>query len=173
MLIPFLALIRKDLRIFFSDPRAVLMSVVAPIAIASFFGYIFGGGAGNADTSRIPVLVADLDGSAFTREVVSRLEGDASLDVKPATPEQAREAVRKGKATVALVIPKNFGSDATLAFLMGARKPELGMMFDPSHGVEMKMLQGMLSGAVMQAAGKQMSGGGRELTMPFKVIPRR
>ena len=169
MLIPFLALIRKDLRIFFSDPRAVLMSVVAPIAIASFFGYIFGGGAGNADTSRIPVLIADLDGSAFTREVVSRLEGDESLEVKPATPEQAREAVRKGKATVAFVIPKNFGNDAVRAFLVGARKPELGMMFDPSHGVEMKMLQGILAGAVMQAAGKLMSGGGRELTMPFQV----
>ncbi len=58
MLIPFLALMRKDLRLFFADRRAVMMSVVAPIAIASFFGYIFGGGAGNGDTSRIAVLVA-------------------------------------------------------------------------------------------------------------------
>ena len=74
MLIPFLALMRKDLRLFLSDRRAVLMSVVAPIAIASFFGYIFGGGAGNADNSPISVLVSDQDGSAFSREIVNRLK---------------------------------------------------------------------------------------------------
>jgi len=161
MLIPFLALIRKDLRLFFSDPRAVLMSVVAPIAIASFFGYIFGGGAGNPDNSRIPILVADLDGSSLSGEIVSRLAADPSLDVKPATPEQAREAVRNGKATVAFVIPRNFADAAAHAFLTGARKPEVGMLFDPSHGLEMRMLQGMLAGAVMGAAGKQIFAAGR------------
>jgi ABC-2 type transport system permease protein len=168
MLIPFLALIRKDLRLFFADPRAVLMSVVAPIAIASFFGYIFGGGAGNGDNSRIPILVADLDGSTFTQEVVKRLAADPVLDVKPATPEQARAAVRKGKATAAFVIPKNFSGDAARAFLSGTRKPVLDMIFDPSHGLEMRMLQGMLAGAVMGAAGKQLFGG-REVTAPFQV----
>jgi ABC-2 type transport system permease protein len=146
---------RKDLRLFFGDRRAVIMSVVAPIAIASFFGYLFGGGAGNVENSRIPVLVSDQDGSAITRQVVSRLEADSSLDVKSATADQAREAVRKGKVTVALTIPKNFGPDAAAAFLLGGRKPQIEMLFDPSHGVEMRMMQGILAGAVMEAAGKQ------------------
>jgi ABC-2 type transport system permease protein len=144
------------------------MSVVAPVAIASFFGYIFGGGAGNQDNSRIPVLVADLDGTALTRDVVRRLAADSALDVKPATPEQGHEAVRKGKATVAFVIPKNFSAEAARAFLAGGEKPVLSMMYDPSHGLEMRMLQGMLAGAVMSAAGKQLSGG-REVTAPFQV----
>jgi len=172
-MIPFLALIRKDLRLFFADRRAVLMSVVAPIAIASFFGYIFGGGAGNADSSRIPVLVVDQDGSAITREVVNRLAADASLDVKPSTPERAREAVRQGKATAAMVIPKNFGPDAARAFLRGGPKPEIGVLYDPSRGVELRMLEGMVAGAVMETAGQRMfsgpggpSGG---FSLPFRV----
>src|SRR5579883_1484919 len=37
-----------------------------------------------------------------------------------------------------------------------------------SHALEMRMLQGMLAGAVMSAAGRQLSGG-RELTAPFQV----
>ena len=164
----FLALIRKDLRLFLADPRAVMMSVVAPIAIASFFGYIFGGGAGNQEHSRIPVLVSDLDGTALTRDVVRRLAADSELDVKPATPEEGREAVRKGKATVAFVMPKNFTVEATRALLAGGEKPVLSMRFDPSHALEMRMLQGMLAGAVMSAAGRQLSGG-RELTAPFQV----
>ena len=42
MLAPFLALTRKDLKLFFRNRRALLMTVAAPIAIGSFFGYIFG-----------------------------------------------------------------------------------------------------------------------------------
>ena len=164
----FLALIRKDLRLFLADPRAVMMSVVAPIAIASFFGYIFGGGAGNGDNSRIPVLLSDLDQSALSREIVNRMASDPALEVKPSAPADAQEAVRKGKATAAFVIPRNFGPDAVRAFLAGGPKPQLQMMFDPSHGAETRMLQGMLMAAVMQAAGKRMSGG-RELTAPFEV----
>jgi ABC-2 type transport system permease protein len=174
MLIPFLALMRKDLILFFLDRRAVLMSVVAPIFIASFFGYIFGGGAGNSDNSRIPVLVADQDDSAFTREIVRRLQSDTSLDVKPATADQARETVRKGRATAAIVIPRNFGADIVRAFLSGRPKPEIALQFDPSHSIEMRMLQGILAGAVMEAAGKQINGPaapGGGLTMPYRVAP--
>ena len=43
MLTAFRALVRKDLRLFLTDRRAVLMSVVAPIVVASFFGYVLGG----------------------------------------------------------------------------------------------------------------------------------
>lgn len=175
--IPFLALIRKDLLLFFSDRRAVMMSVVAPIAIASFIGYIFGGGAGNSKTSRIPILVADQDGSAFTRGVVSRLAADPSLEVKPSTPELARAAVRNGNATAALIVPHDFGADAALAFLHGGRKPPIAILFDPSHGMEMRMIEGILAGAIMETAGPRMFGfpvpagapAGGGFSMPFRV----
>jgi ABC-2 type transport system permease protein len=76
------ALVRKDLRIFFSDRRAVIMSFVAPIAIASFFGYIFGGLGGKTETSRIPVLVVDQDRSPISRDIFSRLQGEKTLRVR-------------------------------------------------------------------------------------------
>jgi ABC-2 type transport system permease protein len=115
MLTPFLALTRKDLRLFFSNRRALLMSVAAPIAIASFFGYVFGG-SGSKEASRIPVLAVDQDASAVSREVVGRVTADRNLEVKASGAEQARQAVRKGKATVAFVIPKGFGVEAGRAF---------------------------------------------------------
>lgn len=37
------AMVKKDILIFFSDRKAVIMSFIAPIAIASFFGFIFAG----------------------------------------------------------------------------------------------------------------------------------
>jgi ABC-2 type transport system permease protein len=164
MMIPFRALVRRDLRLFFADRRAVLMSFVAPIVIASFFGYIFGG-VSKSDASRIPVLTIDRDGSAISRELIARLTADKALDVKPSSPDEAREAVRKGKATVAVAIPKDFGADAGHAFFGGAKKPEVGVMYDPSHSAELGMVQGILTGHVMQVVSKEMFTGksGREI----------
>ena len=36
------ALVRKDLILYFSNRRALLITVAAPIAIAAFFGSLFG-----------------------------------------------------------------------------------------------------------------------------------
>ena len=58
-MIPFLALVRKDLKLFFNDRKAVVVGLLAPILLASFFGYLFGGQRGNAETSKVPVLVID------------------------------------------------------------------------------------------------------------------
>ncbi len=173
MLTPFLALVRKDLKLFLTDRRAVVMSVVAPIAIASFFGYIFGGQGSNQENSRLAILISDQDQSAFSREIVSKLQADASLDAKLMTPEAARETVRKGKASAAVLIPKNFAADTGRAFLVGGTKPEIAMLFDPSRGLEMRMVQGVLTGAVMESAGKQMRGNAASqptaLVLPFRL----
>jgi ABC-2 type transport system permease protein len=156
----FLALTRKDLKLFFSDRRALLTSIAVPIAIGAFFGYIFGGnGGGSTEISRIPVLAVDQDASAISREIVTRLTADKYLDVKPSSLELAREAVRKGKAAVACVIPKDFGADAGRAFFTTAPKPEIAVLYDPSHGSEMSMVQGILTGHVMEAVSKEMFSG--------------
>jgi ABC-2 type transport system permease protein len=174
-MIPFLALVLKDLKLFFNNRRAVIVGLVVPILLASFFGYLFGGQGGNAETSRVPVLVIDQDGSDISRGLIVQLSGDKNLDVKASTLDAAREAVRKGKATAAIVIPKNFGRDAGHALFTGSgetgssetgeNKPELGVLYDPSHHVELGMVKGILSGAVMQSVSKEMFSGrsGREM----------
>jgi ABC-2 type transport system permease protein len=167
MLTAFLALMRKDLKLFLLDRRAVLMSVVAPIAIASFFGYIFGGGAGNTD-SRIPVVVADLDGSDYSRDVVEQLQSDRTLAVKVTTPEAARDAVHKGKAAAAIIIPKNFSDDTINAALSRGSKPHLEMPYDPSRAIEMRMIQGVTAGIAARSIGKRIIPGW-EMKMPFEI----
>src|SRR4051812_7076355 len=111
MTIPLMALIRKDLRLFFADRRAVMMRFFAPILIGAFFGYVFGGN-GKRETSRIEVLLVDQDGSAISRGILTDLQTSKSLQVKTAELAAAREAVRKGSATMAIVVPKDFGAAA-------------------------------------------------------------
>jgi len=154
MMIPFRALVRKDILLFFVDRRALLMSFAIPIAIGSFFGYVLGG-AGDQDSSKIPVLAVDQDASNISREIVKRLSGEKALAVKPSTPDEARTAVRKGTATVAVVIPPNFGQNAGRAFFSAREKPQIEMLFDPSHTAERGMVAGILTGDVMQAVSKE------------------
>jgi ABC-2 type transport system permease protein len=164
-MIPFLALVRKDLKLFFNDRKAAVVGLLVPIALASFFGYLFGGQSGNTEMSKVSVLVIDQDGSDISRGLITQLGSDKNLDVKPSTLDAAREAVRKGKATVAIVIPKDFGRDAGHALFTNATKPELDVLYDPSHNVELGMVKGILSGAVMQTVSKEMFTGrsGREM----------
>lgn len=164
-MIPFMALVRKDLRLFFNDRRAVVVGLLVPILCGSFFGYLFGGQGGQAETSRMHILAIDEDGSAISRGIIAQLSADKNLDVKPATSSEARDLVRKGKVTAAIVIPRNFGADAGHAFFGGGNKPQISLLYDPSHAMERGMIQGIMTGAVMQAVSKEMFSGetGREV----------
>lgn len=155
-MIPFLALVRKDLQLFFSDKRAVLMGLVVPIVLASFLGYLFGGNRSAPEIGKIPVLVIDQDNSEVSRAIVAQLNSEKNLEVKPSELGAAREQVREGKIRAAIIIPKEFGAGAGRAFFTSAAKPEIKMLFDPSHGMELGMIQGILTGAVMQGVSKEM-----------------
>src|SRR5258708_13304462 len=102
-MIQFLALVRKDLKLFFNDRKAVIVGLLVPIVLASFFGYMFGGQSGKAETSKVPVLVIDQDGSDISRGLITQLGSDKNLDVKPYTLDSAPEFVRKVNATFPLV----------------------------------------------------------------------
>ena len=74
------ALIKKDLVLYFSNRRALLMSIAAPIAIAAFFGAVFG--SGGEKPTRVPIAVVDADGSALSKAVVAALQGDTTFEVR-------------------------------------------------------------------------------------------
>ena len=155
----FLALVERDLRLFFTDRRAMIMSFVAPILIASFFGYIFGGVTNEAPPSKIRVAAVDQDGSDLSRKLVAALGSDKSLQVTPESLDQARGEVQVGHTVVAVVIPKGFGDLAPSSFFRGMDKPELQLLYDPSHGPELAMVNGMLTQHVMETVSSEVFAG--------------
>ena len=167
MMIQFLALVRKDLKLFFTDRKAVVVGLLVPIICGSFFGYLFGGHKGSVETSKVPVLIMDQDESEISRALVTQLTAEKNLEIKPSTPVAAREAVRKGKAIAAIIIPKDFGGEAGRALFGGTTKPTLGLLYDPSHDVELNMVKGILNGAVMQSVSQEMFRGrtGRDMVI--------
>jgi ABC-2 type transport system permease protein len=154
---PFAALVWKDLRLFFSDPRAVLMSVVAPIVIASFFGFIFGDEGSRKPAGRVAVALADEDQSRISTALVGRLLADTTLGVKILPIAAAREEVRQGKRVLAVHLPAGFGETASAAFFGGTgAKAPVNLLYDPSHATETAMVEGILAGYVMETVSKEM-----------------
>ena len=158
-LVPILAMVRKDLRLFFSDRRAVIMSFALPIAIASFFGAIFPGPNRNAEPARIAVTVVDEDGSAISAALVAGARSDANLAVTTATAAEARARVRRGASSVAIVIPAGFGDQAGRALFGGGDKPQVDVLYDPSHTAEVAMVRGIVTEHAMQAVSRAMFSG--------------
>jgi ABC-2 type transport system permease protein len=153
-----LAIVVHELKLFLSDRRSVVVGIVTPILLATFFGFLFSG-AGRQDAAKIPVLVADADDSAVSRAVVAGLAADALLSVSPAAAEDARQAVRRGKAAAGVVLPKGFGEGAVQAFFGAAAAPEIVLLVDPSRATEAGLVRGLLAEKVFREASREAFGG--------------
>jgi ABC-2 type transport system permease protein len=171
-LIPLLAMVRKDLQLFFGDRRSVIVSFVVPIAIASFFGSIFSGPSNNREPARIAVAIIDQDASAISKSIVAGAQTDKNLKLTMPTEAEARDAVRRGRTSVAIIIPDGFGDAAGKAFFGDGEKPALGVLFDPSHNVEVAMVRGILTQHVMEAVSKEMFGGEQGRRMVEQTLPQ-
>ena len=171
-LIPLLAMVRKDLQLFFSDKRSVIVSFVVPIAIASFFGSIFSGPTRNSEPAKIAVAIIDQDGSAISSGIVAGLQADRNFKVTTPSEAEARDAVRRGRLAAAVIVPKGFGEAAGNAFFGNGEKPPLNVIFDPSRSTEKAMVSGIMTQHVMESVSKEMFGGAQGKAMVERTLPQ-
>jgi ABC-2 type transport system permease protein len=159
----FYALIRKDLILFLSDRRALVISLALPIVIAAFFGSLFGG---SGKGSAIEVALVQQDGSEIGAKIAAGLKSDPNLRITPMTMAAAETAVRKGEQKVAIVLPAGFGEAAGAALFGKREKPAIPLLYDPSQPAVLAMVKGMLTQQVMSAVSAEMFGGkmGQDLT---------
>lgn len=165
------AMVRKDLKLFFSDRRSVILSFAVPIAIASFFGSVFSGSSSDAEPARIAVMLVDRDGSAISRAIVAGAQADRNLAATVTDDAAARDSVRKGDTAVAVIVPPGFGAAAGAAFFSTGDKPPLDLLFDPSRTTELAMVRGILTQHVMEAVSREMFGGPQGRTFVERTLP--
>ncbi|HVT10878.1 MAG TPA: ABC transporter permease [Fimbriimonadaceae bacterium] len=152
-------LIIKDLKVFFSDRRAMVISMLVPIGIACFMAGIFGNAGKTTQSAKLPILVADQDQTELTHLIEDKLKGDPHLDVRIVDGNTARQEVKDGKSAAALILPKGFSDQAQRS----GKKPEINFLSDPAQSMEVQAIRG----SVMQPIVSAMVGGGQDLQMPF------
>ena len=152
----FLALVKKDLILYFSNKRALIITLAAPIAIAAFFGSLFG----NSDSkpTRVPVAIVDQDKSSLSRQIILGMKEDSALNVLELDEAEALTQVQKGKVRAAVVLPPKFGELAGRALFGSNAKPEVKIHYDPSQSMALAMMRGMLAQHVMKAVTQSMMG---------------
>jgi len=175
-----LALVRKDLVLYFSNRRAILITVAAPIAIAAFFGSLFGG---SKDTARakVPIAIVDLDRSATSQKIVAAMTADTTFDVQPLEAAAAADAVRRGKLRAVVTIPARFGEEAPSALFGSRAKPVVDIQYDPSQAITLQVVQGLLAQHVMEgvtqtafssgAGGADITADARRNVVDSKTLP--
>ncbi len=106
-----IAIAIKELKQLRRDPVSLLLTILFPIILIGIFIVI--SSAFSATTHNIPVVVADLDHSAASKELLDKLTTSPDLRVTQMvqTQEQAFQAVTSGQAVGAVVIPQGFGRD--------------------------------------------------------------
>ncbi|KAA1262396.1 ABC-2 family transporter protein [Rubripirellula obstinata] len=134
----------------------LLLTFVVPIAFFSIFALIFGGGIGSGTTPRIKVVAVDLVGSDASTQVMTGLRKSAGLrfvrdredekaeQSKPLDPESAQQLVRKGIATMAIVLKTE--SDATSETSLHA-----DLLSDSSDQVASQVVVAIVAREIMMA----------------------
>ena len=157
-LIPLFALIRKDLILFISNRRALLLAIVMPIVLGAFMGYVFGS-SGKSNNSKIKIALVAQDTGEIGRKIAAGLKSDATLEVQEMPLDAAQELVRKGKLSLAVVLPPDFGEKAGAAMFGAREKAQLPIYYDPSQGAVLAMVKGILTQHVMQNVSNEMFNG--------------
>lgn len=164
-----LALVRKDLKLYLNDRRALLIHLLVPVIVAAFFGALFGGDSGNApgrQTGRIDIALVAQDRSEIGVKIAAGLRAEPTLRVRELSLAAARASVVAGQANVAVVIPPGFGDAAGAALFGAGAQPALPLFYDPSQSTVLAMVKGLLTREVMQHVSAEMFNGrtGRDFT---------
>jgi ABC-2 type transport system permease protein len=145
---PLIAIALKDLRTFTRQRASLFFTFVWPLIVAVLFGVLFGGS--DRPTPRLPIAVADEDGTPESKAFVDRLAARDTFDAVRATRAEALEAVRKGQRTAAVILRPGFGEASSRMFY--GDPPEVELVTDPSRKTE----RGMLEGLLMQQGAERM-----------------
>ena len=166
----FKALVRKDIALFVRDRRALVVSVLTPIVVAAFFGFLFGGtGSGGNPISRMAVGITDQDDTALTQAVIESLTQDESLAIQVLPEDRARQLVKSGKLRAAIVFPAGFETAATGALVGLGQMPDVNLFYDPSQSMVRPMVAGLLTQHVMQRISRPNFIGGSK-PVPFNLV---
>jgi len=142
----------KDLYLFFSDKKALFLSLLLPIGLITLFAFAFGG-VGGEEYEPSPVLLqyTDEDQSASSISLIASLDSIPGIKLLEVENAAGKDKIIKGDRIAQVVISKGFENA-----LKDAQNPELPMelRFDQSRAMEVSILQNLLAGRVAAMEGQ-------------------
>lgn len=102
----FWSIARKELLHIRRDPTTLVFALMIPLLQMTLFGF-----AVDYDVRHVRTVVVDMDRTRESRDYIAGLHNTQYLDVigMSATPAEAQDAIRRGTARVAVIVPPDFG----------------------------------------------------------------
>ncbi|MFT7620985.1 MAG: ABC-2 type transport system permease protein [Myxococcota bacterium] len=147
-------LVAKDLLRFRADGKGAILTLATPMALAALLGSLF---APSERATEVALLVVDQDQSVKSARLVDAIDADEGLVVERVTEVEARDRLEKGRAAVALVLPKGAGLALSPAAMFGGEPLPVQLLHDPSRQVEANLAVGLVTKITMQEVGKGLS----------------
>lgn len=144
-------LAKKDLRIFFTDKKAIFLALLLPIGLITLFALAFGGVAGGDEEGSSPILVlySDEDNTATSNKIISILDSISGIELIPETKENAIDLIKNGDRIANIIIYSGFED----SIKYGNTVP-MEMQFDQSREMEVSVLQNIVLGNVSSLKGE-------------------
>ncbi len=144
----------KDLKLKVRDRSALLVSIVAPFALAALFSMILGG---LDEDFHARWGYVDLDGgeiaAALDEGPISGMEAQGVIDVERyATTDEARRAVEAGEVEAAIIVPEGFSASS-----MAGAGATVDLVVDPDAVISGQVARSVLAGFANRIDAVQLS----------------
>ncbi|MBI3189606.1 MAG: ABC transporter permease, partial [Ignavibacteriales bacterium] len=135
-------LVVKEYRLFIADKIALGLTFIVPVILTAIFGAVFGGV--NTGPRGIRLAIVNESSSPISTTIEKALDTTKAIRLLKSFKDEAgvekkfdslsaKEYVRKGSASAALIIPADIFSDTSLGL-------KVKFFYDPKNDIEMQML---------------------------------
>jgi len=151
-----LHLVKKDLIRFLKDKPAIMLTFLVPIVLIVIFANIF---SSDSRQGKTPLILVNQSNSFVARYIEMKIDSSKTLrpvktikvgekgEIVKIDEEKAKEMVREGSYSAALVMPKDFFVDTSSSL-------RFKFYFDPKSEIESAIIQGEIQKTVMTQASK-------------------
>ena len=98
----------KDLKLFFADKRALLLTFAIPIALITLFALAYGGMGGSKESNPTKITIADEDKTEASKSVIQQIDSLKGFRVIQTNTDSAESLVKKGDEAAILILHKGF-----------------------------------------------------------------
>lgn len=144
-----LKILKKDLKVDFSDKRGILLTFLLPIILITLFAFSFGGVGRKKSAPRPNVLlVVDKDSSDASRSFIEKLDAMPTLRVVSSKEVAAIDRIEKGKNTAAIILGSGFGKSVE-----NNDKLPLEVKYDAAREIQAQMIIAVIRGSLIRNYG--------------------
>ncbi len=143
---------KKDLKIFFTDKRAIILSLMLPIGLITLFALAFGGVGSDDDEDATPITVLyfDADNTVASKSIIAELDAIPGIEFIATDTQNAVQQIKNGDQIANLIIGKGYET----ALNDGTSIP-VELQYDESRSMEISILSNLLVSRVSAIKGEK------------------